>query len=101
MFAVIYTFTIKPELTDQFIAAWSAMTELIKNHEGGLGSRLHKKSETEYIAYAQWPSKEHWKNAGGNLPSSVEAVRKAMRESCIESKTLFEMDMVEDLLSEI
>lgn len=98
MFAVIYSFTIKPERAAQFINAWKEMTQLIKAFEGGLGSRLHKKSETEYIAYAQWPSREKWKNAGGNLPKEAELVSQAMRECCIESKTIHELEMLEDLL---
>ena len=39
------------------------MTNLIKLHEGSLGSRLHKQKELHYIAYAQWPSKEIFDNS--------------------------------------
>ncbi len=98
MFAVIYSFTIEPERIEQFIASWKEMTQLIKKYEGGLGSRLHKKSETEFIAYAQWPSEEKWKNAGKNLPKEAELVSQSIRECCVESETLFKMEMVEDLL---
>lgn len=74
------------------------MTILIRDHEGGLGSRLHKKSDTEYLAYAQWPDRTTWENAGDKLPPEVDEIRQAMRSSCEKMDTLHEMDMVDDLL---
>lgn len=94
----MYSFTIKPGHDTSFIAAWKEMTTLIMNYEGGLGSRLHKRSENEYIAYAQWPDKETWKNAGENLPKKANTVRDRLRASCINMETLHELDVVEDLL---
>lgn len=98
MFAVIYTFKIKPNKKESFVKAWSEMTLLIREYEGGLGSRLHQKSDTEFIAYAQWPDKTTWQNAGDNLPESSKAISKEMKDACEESTTLYEMDLVEDLL---
>ena len=98
MFTVIYSFKIKPNHDTSFIAAWKEMTTLIMNYEGGLGSRLHKQSESHYIAYAQWPDKETWKNAGDNLPEKAHAVRDSLRISCINMETLYELDVLEDLL---
>ena len=98
MFTVIYKFSVKAGMEDQFIAAWAEMTDLIKTYEGGLGSRLHLEKSGEYIAYAQWPNREQWEKAGDRLPESAETVRKAMRDSCDEMETIHEMKVVVDLL---
>lgn len=98
MFTVIYSFTVKPNCTESFEKAWRDMTILIRDCEGGLGSRLHKKSDTEYLAYAQWPDKTTWENAGDKLPIEANEIRQTMRSSCEEMDTLHEMDVVDDLL---
>ena len=98
MFSVIYSFQIKEGQSEVFERAWAGMTELIKQYEGGLGSRLHKKGDLDYIAYAQWPDKETWQNAGGNMPETSQELRAAMRASCEKIETLFELDVVNDLL---
>jgi len=98
MLTVIYSFTLKPNHNKRFIAAWKEMTFLIQQYEGGLVSSLHKKSEYEYIAYAQWPNRETWENAGNNLPPNATNERDKMRICCENMETTFEMDVVEDLL---
>ena len=100
MFAVIYSFQIKPDHENEFLDAWKGLTSLIYEYEGSLGSRLHKEKDDHYIAYAQWPDKSTWKNSGGNLPESANLVRLQMKNSCEKIETLFELDMVEDLLKE-
>ena len=101
MFCVVYQIRIKKShLTqiDDFIQAWVDMTNFIKQYEGGLGSRLHQVSQTEYLAYAQWPSRETWEKSGNNLPKEARIARETMR-SCYESfEAIHTMDMVEDLL---
>ena len=52
------------------------MTNLIKLHEGSLGSRLHKQKELHYIAYAQWPSKEIFDNSVKKLPENFSEIKK-------------------------
>ena len=98
MFAVIYQFNIKETMEPTFINAWQQLTELIYQYEGSLGSRLHKQDEGVFIAYAQWPDKETWKNSGSNLPDSANNVRAAMRDSCTSIETLYELDCTLDLL---
>lgn len=98
MFSVLYSFSIHPDKKDQFLKAWSSLTQLIIEYEAGLGSRLHEISEKEYIAYAQWPDRETWQNSGGNLPESASKIRADMREACIEIKTVYELKIVKDLL---
>jgi heme-degrading monooxygenase HmoA len=98
-FAVIYSFTIKPGEAEKFITAWRDLTSLIYKHEGSLGSRLHQISELTFLAYAQWPDKSTWKNAGKNLPESANTARNAMREVCEKIETSFELKVIEDLLT--
>ncbi len=74
------------------------MTLLIREYEGGLGSRLHQCSDTDYVAYAQWPDENTWTNAGANLPESATEIRKQMKDSCEEMKTIYQMEMVDNLL---
>ena len=98
MFTVIYSFKVKPNRDNEFIDSWNSLTSLIYKHEGSLGSRLHRIKENNFIAYAQWPDKETWKNSGNNLPDIAEEVRKAMKESCISIDTIYKMNVVSDLL---
>ena len=98
MFTVIYSFKVKPNLEEKFILSWEGLTKLIYEFEGSLGSRLHKVGELDYIAYAQWPSKETWKNAGSNLPESAGFFRSEMKNSCEKIETSHEMEVVSDLL---
>lgn len=98
MFAVIYAFTVKPGCQPVFEEAWTELTGLIRDYEGGLGSRLHRKTDEIYIAYAQWPDRATWDNSGDKLPDSAQPIRKRLRESCEKIETLHELDWVKDLL---
>jgi len=100
MFTVIYLFKIKSDTEQNFVKYWKELTVLITKYEGGLGSRLHKKNEQDFIGYAQWPTKKIWKNSGGNLPNIANEIRKGMRACCESVETLYELDVVEDLLIE-
>lgn len=98
MFAVIYLFNVKPGHSESFITAWKELTLLLRERCHGLGSRLHKSTENEYIAYAQWPDKASWEQAGSLLSTEVTTIRENLRASCLEVKTLYELDVVADLL---
>jgi heme-degrading monooxygenase HmoA len=98
MFAVIYSFKVKPGQAKSFEKAWENLTHLIYEFEGSLGSRLHKKDDLHYIAYAQWPDKSTWQNSGAKLPESSADIRKAMKDACEHIETLYELDMITDLL---
>ena len=100
MFSVIYLFKIKSETEQDFIKYWKELTLLIKKYEGGLGSRLHKQNKNNFIGYAQWPDKKTWKDSGNKLPDTAMAIRKGMRACCESVETLYELDVVEDLLIE-
>lgn len=98
MFTVIYTFKTHPDQEAKFEKAWKDMTHLIYNYEGSLGSRLHRKKDGEYLAYAQWPDRKTWKNSGDKMPEYVIEVRKSMADSCSSIETLYELEVVDDLL---
>jgi len=98
MFCVIYSFEVKEGAKEKFISAWAAMTKLIKKYEGGLGSRLHQSGDGNYLAYAQWPSREKWEGSGDLLPQEAETHRAKMKEACHSIETIHELQVVEDLL---
>lgn len=97
MFAVIYQFEVKKNMETEFVINWKQMTQFIYEYEGSLGSRLHKQKKGVYIAYAQWPSKETWKNSGNKLPHSATVVRTKMQETCTKIETLYQLECVENL----
>jgi len=98
MFCVIYKFEVKEGMNQAFISAWEGLTSIIYHHEGSLGSRLHKESESTYIAYAQWPSREIWRNSGNKLPREASEYKAKMYDSCKNSSILNELDMIKDVL---
>ena len=100
MFSVIYKFEIKPDRKESFEKSWKDLTLLIYDYAGSLGSRLHKKDECNYIAYAQWPNKETWENSSNKLPEKSNEISKLMKESCISIETLYELELTKDLLEE-
>ncbi len=98
MFSVIYTFKVEPDLEKKFIENWIGLTQLIYTYEGSLGSKLHRDQNGRFVAYAQWPSKEVWENAGSKLPKeSADSFRKGMKESYLEMDTKYELEMIVDL----
>lgn len=100
MYAVIYSFQTRPGSEDQFVEAWTKLTRLIYENRGSLGSRLHKASEGEYIAYAQWPDKASWQKPWEPMPEAAQAASQQMREACTEIKTLYQLEMETDLLKD-
>ena len=79
-FAVIYTFEVIEGQQEQFIEAWTRLTELIREHRGGLGSRLHRDEQGRFVAYAEWPSREVFA-ADTPLPDEADEVIASMRAS--------------------
>lgn len=95
---VVYGATVHVEKQVEYRKGWKGLTELIHKYEGSLGSRLHKVSDEFYLAYAQWPSKEVFKNAGVNMPVKADKYRALMNEGCEKFETLYEMELISDLL---
>ncbi len=98
MFIAVYYFKVKENREKEFIKAWEDLTKLIYENENSLGSRIHRKSEYEFIAYAQWPNKETWKNSGAHLPPEADVAFRLMKDSCELIRTDHELEMVSDLL---
>lgn len=97
MFSVIYSFEVNPQQEAAFVAAWHALTQAIYVHCGSLGSRLHKDAEGRYLAYAQWPSRAHWKNPP-ELPVEAVPLRENMRALCAKVEVLHELEWLSDLI---
>jgi len=58
MYCIIYRFKVIEGKEEDFIKLWSKVTSAFRTNCGALGSRLHINDKCDYIAYAQWPSKE-------------------------------------------
>lgn len=80
MFVAIYRWNVPGEQEAAFRAAWAAMTELICQQCGSLGSRLHRADDGTLVAYAQWPSREAWETLTATGPVA-DALREIMRAS--------------------
>ena len=100
MYIVLYKIIIKPNQEEEFIQAWKELTSLIYKYEGSLGSRLHKKDALNFFAYAQWPDKNTFDNAGGNLPEDANHFRDIMKGSCEKFEVLEKFEIIEDLLKQ-
>ena len=87
---------VKQGMESVFEQSWSALTELIYRYENSPGSRLHKTKQGDYIATAQWPDKQTWKNAGDNLPLEANEITREMRNACHSIDTLYKLKLVND-----
>lgn len=96
MFCVIYRWRIKPELEQQFIANWAAVTRFYIEHRSGWGSRLHRGEDGLFYAYAQWKSAEDREKAFQNVPDMP--AREKMREAVLETLPEIVLESIEDLL---
>ncbi len=100
MFAVIYRWCLKPGTESQFAAAWAERTRAIRNHDGGLGSRLHRADDGWLVAYAQWPSREAW--GAFMAQSATPSPAAILMRSCIAaSEPPVCLEVVEDLLAHV
>jgi quinol monooxygenase YgiN len=98
MVCVLYKFTVKSGCEDQFRYHWSTVTQWYYRHAGSLGSRLHRVSTGEFIAYAQWPSRAQWEQQRDRPDAALQVHRRAMREACEQIEVLYELEMTDDYL---
>ncbi len=96
MFAVLYKWRIDPQLEDQFIENWIAVTKYFHEECGSLGSRLHKGSDGAFYGYAQWPNSETREVA--QLKSDIQPAWNLMREAVAESFPETPFEVIADLL---
>ena len=82
-FAVLYRFRVRQGSEADFAVDWAVVTRWLRDHRGGLGSRLHRAEDGTLVAYAQWPSsaaRDAAFAAGDhNTPSEVVQARAGMR----------------------
>lgn len=83
-FAVIYQWTVKPGEVRNFVAAWSELTELIRQRFGSGGSRLHRSMQGTWVAYAQWPNEAAF-NAMSEYLGAHGPLDPALRERFLNS----------------
>lgn len=97
MFCIVYQWKVKPEKADRFRELWRAGTEAAYSKGGSFGSRLHQCEDGTWIAYAQWPDKETWKQGIKHLAAAIEGTDWA---DCLleEGKTLHLLNITDDLL---
>ena len=97
MFAVIYTFKVKPMFDSEFQEFWHEGTLRIRQERNSLGSRLHKVSDGQFVAYAQWHSRDDWENPPPSSPD-LKGVLTKMHNCLSECKVSFAFEVVDDLL---
>lgn len=97
MFVAIYRWRVATEKEPAFRAAWAAMTALIAEQCGSLGSRLHRADDGTLVAYAQWPSREAWETKTATGPEA-EALRDIMRSSSERILPDVLLDVLDDRL---
>ncbi len=97
MFYVTYRWRIRRDSEMQFIDAWCQATKLIRQHRGGLGSRLHRCEDNTWLAYAKWPDRKTWERAL-ELPSVDEHLIEKMQSCVVKRYKPVPLDPVADLL---
>jgi heme-degrading monooxygenase HmoA len=99
MYVAIYEFKIKDCLAKDFEESWATWTDAIYRCRGSLGSRLHIKSEkNQYVAYAQWPSKEAYESEERLCEYTADELeaQKKMKLCCESLKTPHLLDVLDD-----
>ncbi len=100
MFAVVYNFEVKDKREEEFINHWGDLTNLIYNHCGSYGSRLHKGRTGNFMAYALWPSKDLFEAANSKLPYKAKLISDNMKSCCLKITSPIEGEMVMDLIKD-
>jgi heme-degrading monooxygenase HmoA len=83
-FCAIYRWRLHPGTDEQFVRAWSQVTQLLRSERGSLGSRLHRGPDDIWYSYTQWPSAEA-KAQGLALPSVAPEAWQQLRDAIAES----------------
>jgi len=97
-FCVVYRWRLRDGHEASFRKAWAVVTEAIAHKRGGLGSRLHRTDDGEWLAYAQWPDRETWERSQAAAPVAEEAFA-TMRTAIAHAADPVPLEPVEDLLS--
>lgn len=97
MFTVLYRWRLHEGKEQQFIDAWSRVSDLYLRERGSLGSRLHRGPGGLWYSYAQWPSAEA-RDATFAGPKLDEAAAQRMREAIAEDFPEIVLEPVADYL---
>ena len=96
-FCVIYRARVHPDREEAYVAAWSRLTLLLREHHGALGSRLHRGDDGIWYAYAQWPSAQARDVAFANAPIDADA-EQTVRDCIVEYFPEIRLQPIEDHL---
>jgi len=96
-FVALYRWRVAPAREAEFVDAWSRLTELIRDHQGGRGSRLHRGEDGLFYGYAQWPSRDAWQ-AEWHLPAEADPLEQLMGAAVVERFEPILLTPVGDLL---
>lgn len=97
MFTVLYRWRLHEGKEQQFIRAWSRVSDLYLRHRGSLGSRLHRGPDGIWYSYAQWPSAQA-RDAAFAGPRLDESASQDMRAAVAESFPEIVLEPVADYL---
>ena len=98
MFTVIYSFEVKPAYEKEFINAWTTLTKMLHQYANSKGSRLHRASTGQFIAYANWPNEQLWNTADSKLPLEHKKLRNKLKNTCTKIETIYTSELLVDLL---
>lgn len=96
-FVALYRWRVAPDAESDFVAAWTRLTELIREHQGGRGSRLHRGHDGLFYGYAQWPDKATW-GAPWRLPDEATPLLDVIKAAVVERFEPIQLDPIGDLL---
>lgn len=97
-FIVMYRWRLKPGCEQDFVEAWSEVTQELLSH-GSRGSRLHRGSDGIWYAYAQWPSAETRRRAF-DAPRTIVDARVRMQEAVAEHFPEVTLEVTADFLGD-
>ncbi len=98
MFVIVYEFTVKKTHLDSFPPLWNKLTLLVKELSASRGARLHQASACSWIGYAEWPTRDSWENSNLNQ-EAVSQLRKQLSDSCDDIQIVYQLDVMDDLLT--
>ena len=96
-FAVLYRWRLQPGKEESFIAAWSRISELLREHRGSLGSRLHRGADGIWYSYAQWPSAQARDDAFSTEPVDAIAAQQ-MHDAVAQSFPELVLEPIADFI---
>ena len=96
MFVMLYRWKLRLGKEEQFIAAWSDITDYFRREFDSLGSRLHLGDDGLYYAFAQWKSAEDLEKAFAES-EEIEA-GKRMSEAIEERLPSVQLEIMADFL---